>query len=88
MTAPAALSKAAALGVAWALAYLPIHLYWALTGGVWPMEELPDALEAAQWKQANWGASVIIVGAALVCLALAGGTSSCSNRGFSAWESC
>jgi len=58
------------VGIAWALTYLPIHLYWALSGDVWPMEELPEALEAAQWKQANWGASVIIVGAALVCLAL------------------
>lgn len=70
MTAPAPRSRAAALGVAWALAYLPIHIYWALSGGVWPMEELPEVLEAAEWKQANWGASVLIVGAALVCLAL------------------
>lgn len=70
MTGPVARSRAATLGVAWALAYLPIHVYWAVNGGLWPLDDLPAGLEVTEWKQANWGASVIIVGAALICLAL------------------
>jgi len=57
-------------GCAWALAYVPIHVYWALTGSAWPFNELPESLSDAQWRQANWGACAVIVGAAVVSLAL------------------
>lgn len=65
-----ALSWAVHAGCAWALAYVPIHLYWALTGRAWPTEELPEELTAPMWRQANWAACVVIVGAAVVALAL------------------
>ncbi len=70
MTVATLRSRAAIVGVAWALAYLPIHVYWALTASFWPAGDLPASLDPEQWKVANWGASVVIVGAALVCLAL------------------
>ncbi len=57
-------------GCAWALAYVPIHLYWALTGSAWPFGELPESLSDSQWRQANWGACVVIAGAAVISLAL------------------
>lgn len=57
-------------GCAWALAYVPIHVYWALTGGVWPLSELPESLTDSRWRQANWAASAVIIGAAALSLAL------------------
>jgi hypothetical protein len=54
-------------GAAWALAYVPIHLYWALGGGA-AFLGVPDP--DAAFRTANWGASVVLAGAALVSLAL------------------
>ncbi len=55
---------------AWALAYVPIHVYWALTGSLRPFGELPGSLTDSQWRQANWAACFVITGAAVVSLAL------------------
>ena len=55
---------------AWAAGYVPIHLYWAVTGRHWPVASLPTSLTDAEWRAANWGASVVISGAAVVSLAL------------------
>ncbi len=57
-------------GCAWALAYVPIHVYWALVGSPAPLGELPEALTEPAWRQANWAASVVILGAAALSLAL------------------
>lgn len=57
-------------GCAWALVYVPIHVYWALTGSLGPFGELPANLDPSQWQQANWGASIVIIGAAVFSLAL------------------
>ncbi len=56
-------------GCAWAIAYVPIHGFWALTGNTWPIGELPQSVEAS-WRQTNWAACLVIAGAAVVCLAL------------------
>ncbi len=56
-------------GCAWALAYVPIHVYWALTGSTWPVGDLPESI-AGSWRQTNWAASVVITGAAVLSLAL------------------
>lgn len=63
-------SWAGVVGSAWALAYVPIHLYWAATGDAWPIDGLPEGLTEPRWRQANWGATVVITGAAAVSLAL------------------
>lgn len=54
-------------GLGWALTYLPIHVFWALGGRTaW----LGITESGADWRAANWGACVVIVGAGLTCLAL------------------
>lgn len=55
------------LGFAWALGYVPIHVYWALGG-----RSTPIGITGQQsgFRMANWGACVVIVGAGLTCLAL------------------
>jgi hypothetical protein len=55
------------LGLAWALGYIPIHVYWAL-GGL----STPIGVTGRQsgFRMANWGACVLIAGAGLTCLAL------------------
>jgi hypothetical protein len=55
------------IGLGWALAYVPVHVYWAL-GGL----STPIGITGHQpgFRVANWGASVVIVGAALTCLTL------------------
>lgn len=55
------------LGFAWALGYVPIHVYWAL-GGL----STPIGITGHQsgFRMANWGACVVIAGAGLTCLAL------------------
>jgi len=55
------------VGFAWALSYLPIHIYWAL-GGLNPSIGI-DGTQPG-FRAANWGACVVIVGAALTCLSL------------------
>ncbi|HEY2238476.1 MAG TPA: hypothetical protein VGI21_06785 [Streptosporangiaceae bacterium] len=56
-----------AAGLIWALAYVPIHVYWALGG-----TSAPIGITGAQsgFRAANWGACVVIVGAGLTCLSL------------------
>nr|WP_286228494.1 DUF3995 domain-containing protein [Neobacillus mesonae] len=51
----------------WSLLYIPIHIYWALGGtalmpGVWKDE--------AKWAAVNWGASVMLLAAAIFGLLL------------------
>jgi hypothetical protein len=55
------------LGLGWALAYIPVHLYWAF-GGL----STPIGITGHQpgFRVANWGACVVIAGAALTCLTL------------------
>lgn len=55
------------LGFAWAVAYLPIHVYWAL-GGL----SRPIGIGGSQhgFRTANWGACLVILGAGLTCLSL------------------
>ncbi len=55
------------LGLGWALAYIPVHVYWAL-GGL----STPIGITGHQpgFRAANWGACVVIAGAALTCLTL------------------
>lgn len=55
------------IGLTWALAYVPIHLYWGLGG-----TSTPIGITGTQpgFRVANWGACVVIVGAGLTCLAL------------------
>ena len=62
--------QAGFVAAAWAAGYVPIHLYWAVTGRHWPFASLPTSLTDAEWRAANWGASVVISGAAVVSLAL------------------
>lgn len=50
----------------WALSYLPVHVYWAL-GGTAAWIGVPSD---AGWRAANWGASIVIAGAALTALSL------------------
>jgi hypothetical protein len=54
-------------GLVWALAYLPIHVYWALGGTSTPIGITGDQ---PGFRPANWGACVVIVGAGLTCLSL------------------
>jgi hypothetical protein len=54
-------------GFFWALSYIPIHVYWAL-GGLTPAIGLTTSDHDA--RMANWGASVVILGAGLTSLAL------------------
>lgn len=68
---PAVRNWAGVAGCVWAIAYIPIHLYWAATASSWPFGELPEWLTPEEWRRANWGASVVIGAASLVCLALA-----------------
>ena len=55
------------IGLTWALAYVPIHVYWALGG-----TSTPIGITGTQsgFRVANWGACVVIVGAGLTFLAL------------------
>lgn len=51
----------------WSLLYIPIHIYWAFGGtalmpGVWKDE--------AKWEAVNWGASVVLLAAAMFALLL------------------
>lgn len=55
------------LALAWALAYVPIHVYWAIGGLSTP---IGITGHQAGFRMANWGACVIITGAGLTCLAL------------------
>lgn len=55
------------VGMAWALAYLPIHVYWALGGTSTPIGITGDQ---PGFRAANWGACVVILGAGLTCLSL------------------
>jgi hypothetical protein len=52
------------------LAYVPIHVYWALVGRPAPLGELPETLTQSAWRQANWAACLVLVGAAALSLAL------------------
>jgi hypothetical protein len=54
-------------GLLWALAYVPIHVYWALGGTSTPIGITGDQ---PGFRLANWGACVVIVGAGLTCLSL------------------
>lgn len=55
------------VGFAWALAYIPIHVYWAL-GGL--SNSIGITGDRPGFRTANWGACVVIMGAGLTCLAL------------------
>lgn len=55
------------LGLGWALAYVPIHVYWAL-GGLSTAIGITGQQEG--FRVANAGACVVIVGAGGICLAL------------------
>ena len=55
-------------GLAWALSYIPIHVYWALGGTSDPIGITGDQ---AHFEAANWGACMVILGAGLVSLSLA-----------------
>ncbi|MED0970722.1 DUF3995 domain-containing protein [Bacillus paramycoides] len=51
----------------WSLLYIPIHVYWVFGGmawmpGVWKDEEM--------WEAVNWGASVVLLAAAIFALLL------------------
>ncbi len=69
LAAPARLTTRALglLGLGWALAYVPIHVYWAL-GGLSPSIGITGRQEG--FEVANAGACVVIIGAGLTCLAL------------------
>jgi len=54
-------------GAAWAVSYLPIHLYWAL-GGTSSAIGLPHV--TASFAAANVAACVVIAGAGATCLSL------------------
>lgn len=54
-------------GMVWALAYVPIHVYWAL-GGLSTAIGITGQQEG--FRVANAGACVVIIGAGGVCLAL------------------
>jgi hypothetical protein len=54
-------------GLVWALAYVPIHVYWALGGTSTP---IGITGEQPGFRLANWGASLVVVGAGMTCLAL------------------
>ena len=51
----------------WSLMYIPIHIYWAFGGmalvpGAWKEEEM--------WKAVNWGASAMLLVAAILAFSL------------------
>jgi hypothetical protein len=54
-------------GFWWALSYLPVHIYWAL-GGL--TASIGITTSGHDFRTANWGASLVILGAGLTCLAL------------------
>ncbi|WP_163573668.1 hypothetical protein [Fodinicola feengrottensis] len=54
-------------GLVWALAYIPIHIYWAFGGSA---AFLGLARTNADFQIANWGASVVLLGAGLTAFAL------------------
>jgi hypothetical protein len=54
-------------GLVWALAYIPIHIYWALGGSA---AFLGLVRTNADFQIANWGASVVLLGAGLTAFAL------------------
>jgi len=55
------------LGFAWALSYLPIHLYWAAGGTTgW----MGIHTNSAEFALANLAACLVLVGAGLTCLSL------------------
>lgn len=58
----------ARFGFGWAVAYIPIHLYWALGGS---STDIGIDTSDASVRTANWGATVVILGAGLTCLSLA-----------------
>lgn len=55
-------------GFGWAISYLPIHIYWAL-GGLTPAIGITTSSQ--NMRAANWGASLVILGAGLISLSLA-----------------
>jgi hypothetical protein len=54
-------------GFGWALSNIPIHIYWAL-GGL--TTSIGITTSGHDFRIANWGASLVILGAGLTCLAL------------------
>ena len=76
------------LGLGWALAYIPVHVYWAL-GGL----STPIGITGHQpgFRAANWGACVVIAGAALTCLTLTqrwGAALPACGAGRPGWAAC
>lgn len=64
---PAHVRRLGLFGLVWALGYVPIHVYWAMGGrSAWIGITDPDP----DWRVANWGACVVLLGAGLTCLAL------------------
>jgi hypothetical protein len=57
-------------GLAWALSYIPIHVYWALGG---TSDSIGITGDQAHFGAANWGAGMVILGAGLVSLSLTSG---------------
>jgi hypothetical protein len=53
-------------GAAWAASYIPVHVYWAVGGKISWIGVTSDP----DFRTANWGASIVIAGAALVALSL------------------
>jgi hypothetical protein len=64
---PAPRPWAGYIGFAWALSYIPIHVYWAL-GGLTPAIGITTG--GPNFRAANWGACLVILGAGLVGLSL------------------
>jgi hypothetical protein len=54
-------------GLVWALAYIPIHIYWALGGSA---AFLGLVRTNTDFQIANWGASIVLLGAGLTAFAL------------------
>ncbi|MGH3502485.1 MAG: hypothetical protein ACRDQA_16585 [Nocardioidaceae bacterium] len=54
-------------GVAWAMSYLPVHLYWA-AGGTWSAIGIHAI--STRFALANIAACIVIAGAGLTCLSL------------------
>jgi hypothetical protein len=54
-------------GLVWALAYIPLHIYWALGGSA---AFLGMSGTNTDFQIANWGASIVLLGAGLTALAL------------------
>ncbi|WP_234705710.1 DUF3995 domain-containing protein [Bacillus mycoides] len=51
----------------WSLLYIPIHVYWAFGGMAWMPGVWKDE---AMWEAVNWGASVVLLAAAIFALLL------------------